>query len=265
MNTNDQTALVTGSSSGIGQEFARQLHRRGYRVILVARRADRLVNLADEFNAVRPNSAEVLVADLAIQGSSDGGLDKVCKYVQDHRIDVLVNNAGRGSFGYFEALPLSGEQEMIALNITASSSLFHAVIPQMKSRRSGKLVSVASVAAFQPLPYMATYAATKAFNFVHTMALREELRSFGISVLTVCPGPTATEFGGVARVPGTLTGMNRDSVEEVVGQALGALDRNKPFIVPCFRSWLMAMGSRVAHVSLTTRIVERVLGRVLPK
>ncbi len=254
-NFQDKVALITGASSGIGAEFARQLHARGAKVLLVARRVEKLQALCEELLQRRSNSAEVLVTDL----TSRSGLNQLCAYITTHTVDVLVNNAGLGSFGYFEQIPIEREHEIFALNIEATVLLAHAVIPQMKKRGSGALVSVSSIAAFQPLPYMSTYAASKAFNFIHSMGLREELRAFGVRALTLCPGPTATEFGGVARIPGKMTGIKRDSVESVVRQTLYALDRNRSFVVTGIRSKLLYGLMCICPWIVSTRVAGRVL------
>lgn len=252
-------ALVTGASSGIGEEFAKQLHNRNYSVVLVARRVERLLQLAQQLNQQRPDSALVLQADLLLED----GCKRVENYIRTNEVHLLVNNAGRGSFGYFEEIALQSELEMVQLNINATLRLASAVIPQMKQRRNGAIVSVSSVAGFQPLPYMATYAATKAFNLQHSLALREELRPFGVKVLVVCPGPTATEFGGVARVPGEFTNLKRDDVRAVVAQSINALFANSGFVVPCFRSWCMSLASRFLPRLLSTKLARYALSGAL--
>ena len=252
-------ALITGASSGIGLEFARQLHRAGVSLTLVARRADVLRELCDELNAVQIGSAAAVAADLT-DGAS---LQKVLDSIRGRRIDILVNNAGRGSFGYFETLNIEDEIAEVTLNISATLRLAHAVIPQMKARRMGAIISLSSVAGFQPIPYMATYCGTKAFNFFHSMALRHELKEFGVRVVTVCPGPTETEFSGVARVPGHFTGVGRDGVQQVVAESLRALRSNKAFVVTGFRSKLMAFGSRFAPKEFSTWVTKKMLASAL--
>jgi uncharacterized protein len=250
------TVLITGASSGIGAEFARQFHARGAELVLVARRVERLQQLADGFNQARPASARLIATDL----TKTEGLKRLVDFISQNQIDVLVNNAGRGSFGCFESLPLEEEIEMVNLNICATLTLSHAVIPQMKSRKSGAIISLSSIAAFQPLPFMATYAATKAFNFVHSLALHFELASFGVKVLTVCPGPTGTEFGGVARAPGKLTATARDRVVDVVSQSLRALDGGSAWVVPgSWRSSCMSVFSRFLPKQFTAWLLGKIL------
>ena len=258
---NGKTALITGGSAGIGAEFARQLHRRGCNVWLVARRAENLAALAGELNSVRAGSARFDVVDLA----SREDLAALCAAIPARTVDILINNAGRGSFGHFETITPETEAELIATNVLASTLIAHAVIPQMKTRRSGAILSVSSVAGFQPLPYMATYSATKAFNLVQALALRHELRPFGIRIVTLCPGPTETEFAGVARIEGHITGSKRDPVEFVVREGLRALERDRAFIVPGIRSALMRLGSRLLPIDFTTWVCEKMLRGALPK
>lgn len=262
-----QTALITGASSGIGAGYAVALHRRGAKVVLVARRETQLRSIADTLNAQRPDSASVVVADLGRREGSASvwGVFELAEYIRKHRVDMLVNNAGRGSFGYFADQRIEDEVQMVELNVLAPIMLTSAVLPQMKERRAGAIVHVSSIAAFQPLPYMTTYAATKVFNYFFSMGLRYEARSFGIRVLAVCPGPTATEFGGVARVPGTVTGMFRDTVADVVEESLSSLARDRARVVTGWRSKFMALSSSVFPAPFTAAIVARLLAGVLRK
>jgi uncharacterized protein len=257
-----EKVLITGASSGIGKEFAMQCHQRGASVVLVARRTELLAELAASLLNKRPNSVEVISADLS---KFDG--EASCRTIEDYLsscdVSLLVNNAGKGSFGYFDSLPVEREQEMIDLNVTAVMRLTRAVLPGMKRRGTGGIITLSSVAAFQPLPYMATYAATKAFDFFFAMGLWAETKGYGIRSLIVCPGPTQTEFAGVARVPGTATDMYRDSVTMVVEQSMRAFEKGQVFVVPGIRSRFMAYASRILPATISSRIVERTLAPVL--
>lgn len=257
-----KVALITGGSAGIGAEFARQLHARGCDVWLIARRAENLEALATELNTVRPGSATFDTVDLS---KRNGELDRLLELIPARTVDILINNAGRGSFGYLDTIEREIEAELIATNVLASTLIVHAVIPQMKTRRAGAILSVSSVAGFQPLPYMATYSGSKAFNIVQALALRHELRPFGIRVVALCPGPTETEFAGVARIEGHITGSRRDSVEFVVQEAIAALEKDRPFIVPGVRSALMSLGSRLFPRDFTTWVCEKMLRGALPR
>lgn len=247
--------LISGASAGIGAEFAGQLHTLGANLVLVARRTEILERMCRDFNNARSASAQFISADLC----DARDLNRVTAFIKANRVDVLINNAGFGSFNYFDQLDVEHEIKMVQLNIVAYLRLTHAVLGQMKERRSGAILNVSSIAGFQPLPFMATYAGTKAFDLFHSLALSYELEEFGIKVLAVCPGPTATEFFGVARVPGTITGVGRDSVQLVVGRSLAALRADQKLVVTGFRSKLMAFGSRFFPLRLTTRLTARFL------
>lgn len=252
-------AVITGASAGLGYEFAKQLHQLGCKVVLIARRQDLLEQLANELNAKRPDSASFISADL----TNEADIQPILSLLRNDSVDILVNNAGRGSFGYFEQIDLETELQLIALNIVVPTKLSHAVIPQMKSRSSGAIVNVSSVAGIQPLPYMSTYAGTKAFDLFHSVGLWGELRPFNIRVLAVCPGPVATEFGGVARVPGTWTGGKRDTPYSVVKESLEALAQDRATVVPGIKAKLMILAITFLPRALTTKIVGKMLKQVL--
>jgi uncharacterized protein len=258
MNIKDRIVLITGASSGIGAAFADEFHERGAKVVLVARREAKLQEICSRLNSLRPNSAEYIVSDLA-----GGKIEGLLEYIQSNQIEILVNNAGRGSFGYFESIPLDSELEMVALNITSTVRLAHAVIPQMKARRSGAIISLSSIAGFEPLPYMSTYAATKAFNLYHTLGLRHELAPFNVRALAVCPGPVDTEFGGVARVPGKFTGLARDSAQAVAKESIRALMKNKAYVVPCLQAKLMWFFVSLVPKTVSTYFTGKILKSTL--
>ncbi|MDC0358832.1 SDR family NAD(P)-dependent oxidoreductase [Oligoflexia bacterium] len=268
MQLNNKNILITGASSGIGAEFASQFHALGANVILAARRGDLLKQSADKFNSTRSGSAKDLVVDLTKGGQDiEGGawgISELVEFAKAEKIDILVNNAGRGSFGPFDTLNIDSEVEMVTLNIEATMRLAHAVIPYMKENRAGAIISIASIAAFQPLPFMATYAATKAFNFTHALGLRHELAEHGVKVITVCPGPVATEFGGVARVPGQVTGISRSAVEKVVGESIAALKSDKSIVIPCARGKLLSLPSRLLPTNFATWLAAKLLKSSLP-
>ncbi len=256
-----QTALITGASAGIGQEFARQLHSNGYNLILVARRHDRLEALCEEFNSQRSQSAEFVVADLSTQDS--GNLRDIEKLISHRQIDLLVNNAGFGSFGALSELELVREEQMVLLNCVAPLRLTHAVLPQMRERQSGAIITLSSLGGLQPLPYMSTYSATKAFDLFFSLGLHYELKGEGISVLAVCPGQTETEFGEVARGPGDDLGVEGDQVRPVVHDSLRALEKRKAFVVPGSKArkiyWLL----RCLPLHLRSRLLARMMRRSL--
>ena len=219
-------ALVTGASSGIGAEFARQLAHRGYDLVLVARRRDRLEQLASEVGG----NVEVIDADLSTQA----GVDAIASRLKRGDIDMLINNAGFGTNGEFSGLPLDRELQEIDVNVRALTQLCHAALVPMKEKRAGTIINVASTGAYQPVPYMATYAATKAYVLFLSEALHEEAKSYGVTVTCLCPGLTRTEFHDVANV-NTNTAMLRRgwaTPEKVVKSALRAAESGSAIAVP---------------------------------
>jgi short-subunit dehydrogenase len=246
-----EVALVTGASSGIGAEFAKQLSARGYEVILVARRTDRLARLADALDG----PAHVIECDLANDALSlrakvqASGLD----------VDLLVNNAGFGTYGRFAGIDAEREAEEVRVNCEALVTLTHAFLPSMIERRRGGVITVASTAGMQPLPYEAVYSATKAFARAFSDALATELRGSGVRVLCVNPGPVPTEWQQVAGhepdylppVPGKI------SAEQVARESLRAFERGRRTLIPGFViRWYMRINSP-APVSVKLRAVER--------
>lgn len=241
-------ALITGASAGLGIEFARQLSAKGHRLVLVARRKDRLEELAAKLgnaraaaiDLARPDSTERLVADLAASGES---------------VDLLVNNAGFGLWGKFAAQDAKRLREMIDLNIGALTDLTRAIVPQMIERGSGAILNVASTAAFQPGPGMAVYYATKSYVLSFTEALHEELKPHSVRVSCLCPGPTRTEFGEVAGFGehNILTKISMDAAE-VVRLGIAALERNKAVEVTGALNKIGAAGTRFVPRGVVRKI-----------
>jgi short-subunit dehydrogenase len=220
-------ALVTGASAGLGVEFARQLAKRGHRLVLVARRKERLDELAQELGNARSvtidlsksNAAARLMGDIEAKGET---------------VDLLVNNAGFGLIGRFAELDAVREREMIDLNVGTLTDLCRAVAPTMIARKSGAILNVASTAAFQAGPGMAVYFATKAFVLSLSEALHEELKPHGVKVSCLCPGPTRTEFGDVAGLRGKAgNAFHKLSMEAstVVRLGLDGLEKNRAIVV----------------------------------
>jgi uncharacterized protein len=244
-----QTALITGASSGIGEEFARQLAERGYELILVARRADRLDALAGELLV----KTHVVPCDLATDAESLPA--QVAEL--GVRVDLLVNNAGFGTHGRFWEIEERRDAEMVRLNCEAVVVLTRAFLPAMVERGNGGVIVIASTAGMQPMPYEATYGASKAFALAFTEALHAELRGTGVRALAVNPGPVPTEWQQVAGfddatgLPGTI------SAEQTVREALEAYDRGARSLVPgrIFR-WMMRAG-KLGPRAVQLRVVER--------
>jgi uncharacterized protein len=184
------TSLVTGASSGLGEQFARQLAARGSGLVLVARSADRLAALADELRARHPVSVTTVPADL----SRAEQVSRVAAHAAATQVDVLVNNAGFGTYGTFAGLDPGREHAEMMVNAVAVVDLAHAVLPSMLAHRRGGIITVASSIAFQPSPHHAVYGATKAFALAFSEALWAETRGTGVRILALCPGPVATGF-----------------------------------------------------------------------
>jgi short-subunit dehydrogenase len=240
--------LITGASAGLGVEFARQCVARGQEVVLVARRKDRLNRLAAEVG-----NAQVIAADLS-------ELDAPAKLFAELAsrglwAKVLINNAGFGLRGRFDALPLDRQLEMIDLNVRALTALTFFAVEEMAKRGGGAILNVASTAAFQPGPKMAVYFATKAFVLSFTEALHEEWKDRSIKVSALCPGPTRTEFGEVAGI-GTLGSFDRFSMEAapVVRAGLDGLERNQAVVIPGTTNKLGAWSTRFAPRSAVRRV-----------
>jgi short-subunit dehydrogenase len=247
--------FVTGASSGIGEEFARQFAERGHDLTIVARRLDRLEALAAELS----KKWKVAVTPLAADLSTDEGIAAAKSHLSNAGPWILVNNAGFGSRGRFVELDPARETQEVRLNVVALHELTAAVLPLCKQVGEGGLINVASTAAFQPVPYMSTYAATKAFVLHFTEGLAVELKGTGVRVQVLCPGATRTEFEDVAgEVPsrfGAMAAARAMSSEEVVHASLKAFDRNRTICVPGTTNALMINGARLAPRSAVRRLV----------
>jgi short-subunit dehydrogenase len=242
-----QTALVTGASSGIGEQFARQLAARGSDLVLVARRAERLEKLAAELDV----AAHVVPCDLVREAASLPG--QVAELGVE--IDLLVNNAGFGTYGRFEAIESGRDAEMVRLNCESVVTLTHAFVPGMVARGRGGVINMGSISGMQPLPYTATYAASKAFVRSFSDALAAELRGTGVRVLCVNPGQVPTEWQAVAgdtrHTPGII------DAEQAVAEALAAFERGARSLVPGWRIRWMMRAARLTPRPLQLRVTER--------
>lgn len=247
------TALVTGASGGIGEAFARELAARGASVVLVARRKDRLEALARELKRAHGVKAVAFSQDLTAAGAADALFKAAQK--KKLRIDLLVNNAGFGLGGDFAEQPPARVTEMLELNVVTLAALTRLFLPGMLERGRGGVVNVASTAAFQPLPYFAAYAASKAFVLSFSEALWEECRGRGVTVMALCPGATVTEFWSVAgleALPGSQT------PEQVVATALQGLDDGKSHVISGWMNYALAHVSRAVPREVVTRIAGRI-------
>ena len=253
--TETRTALITGASSGIGEELARLFAADGYRLVLVARSTDKLNELAREFLNAFKTETRVISADLGRPGAAA----EIVAQLDGAPVDVLVNNAGFGLFGAFAETPLDKELNMIQLNVVALTHLTKLLLPAMLARKSGRVLNVASTAAFQPGPLMAVYYATKAFVLSLSEALAEELRGTGVTVTCLCPGVTKTEFQQVAGVEDlTLNvGPLAMSAQAVAEAAYAGMAKGKRLVVPGVHNKIGAQSVRVSPRGLVLRLVRR--------
>lgn len=227
------TALITGASAGIGTTFAQELAARKTDLVLVARSEAKLQQLAQQLQQQYQIQVTVVAQDLTEPAAAKAIFTSVSQ--QGLTIDLLINNAGLGEYGDFAELDGEQQVKMIQLNVLALVDLTHHFLPEMRQRRSGSIINMASTAAFQPMPYFSVYAATKAFILSFSEALWAENKSYGVHVLAVCPGPTDTNFFQDAGFPDSLANIaaqNYTSKEVVVREALQALEKKQPSVVP---------------------------------
>ena len=249
-------SLITGASSGIGEVFARRLAARGRNVLLVARSEEKLITLCNELGRSNSIRAQHVALDLSLPDSSLRLFEESQK--RGLTIDLLVNNAGFGSFGDFAKADLPRELNMIDLNVKTLVELTYRFLAPMRERRQGAIINVASTAAFQAVPFMATYAATKAFVLSFSEALWEENRPFGIKVMALCPGVTDTNFFEAARgeKPPARTSQTPD---EVVETALRGLARGRSHVISGWANRAMMEAERLAPRALVTRMAGRMM------
>jgi len=246
------TVLITGASAGLGAEFARAYAARGDDLILVARRVERLEELAKELTAKHGVRAEVIAADLA---ATDAAATLIAEI--DRRalaVNLLINNAGFGARGAFVALDAAMQTRMIDLNCRTLVALCHAVLPGMIARRSGGILNIASTAAFQPGPWMAVYYASKAFVLSFSEALHEEVKAQGVRVATLCPGATKTEFGDVADMTSSTLFKFAGEPRQVMRDGMHALDGNRAVKVSGLANAVLAGSIRFTPRFLARRI-----------
>ncbi|MDQ6916120.1 MAG: SDR family oxidoreductase [Actinomycetota bacterium] len=228
----DSTALVTGASAGIGRELARELAARGHGVTLVARRADRLEELAGELRERHGVRAETIPADL----SHEAERDRVAVEVESRglTVEVMVNNAGFGIYVPFPASDRQRELQQVRLLVEAVVDFDARYVPGMVERGRGAVINMSSTAGFQPLPGNNTYAASKAFVLLHTEALHDELRGTGVTATAVCPGPVATEFqeSSDPAFADKLPKLVWRDPERVARDALRAVERGRRTVIP---------------------------------
>lgn len=256
--TNRNLALVTGASSGIGQAIAEQLAAEGSDLVVVARRRDRLEALAEELRASHGVTVDVLVADVTDPAQLATVEERLRQGTPP--VDLLVNNAGRGGHGPFAELPLDWQEGQIRLNVLAPVRLTHAALGGMLARGRGGVLNVSSIAGMQPMPYVATYSATKAYLSTFTHALHEEVRHHGVTVTNLLPGFTRTEFHPSAEIDRSIVPrLAWMSAEAVARSGLKAVAQGRAQCVPGFGYRVLSGISALTPWSLSRRVLGAVL------
>ena len=245
------TVLITGASAGIGLELARVFARNGYSLVLVARTASRLEDLAKE---LKPAPVQVIALDLTLPDAPEQVLRAAPK------VDVLVNNAGFGALGKFAELPLADQLNIMQLNMTALVSLCRLYLPGMLAAHQGRILNVASTAAFQPGPLMAIYYATKAFVLSFSEAIANELEGTGVTVTALCPGPTESEFQARAKMEnsGLVKGRKIMDARTVAEAGYRATLAGKTLEIPGVLNKLMAQSVRVSPRKMVVKLVRAI-------
>jgi short-subunit dehydrogenase len=257
---NGKWALVTGASAGIGAELARQLAACGAKLILTARRKDRLDALAAELTS-KGTEVRTVTADLndpaapqKIYDATEGaGLE----------VDILINNAGLGQFGAFHTSAVDQELAQVRVNCEAMVRLSRLFVPRMVERRRGWILILASTASFQPLPYFATYAASKAFDRFFALGLAAEVARYGVKVTALCPGPTESEFFQISRAK-AFERRGVQSTAEVVRQGINGLARGKRTVLPSAEGRFTSFIVRFLPITLITHFMAKIAGRHVP-
>lgn len=246
-------ALVTGASAGIGKALAAELARGGTHLVLTARRRDRLEELAQKLTAGRKILTKILVADLAEPGAPE----KIFQFTNEQGIEIelLINNAGFGAYGEFQTRETQRLIAMVQVNCAAVVHLTRLYLTGMVARRHGDVMILASTAAFQAVPYLSTYAATKAFDLLFAEGLAEEMKPHGVRVCALCPGSTESEFAEVAGQTHLAASMrHRETAEKVARTGLRALAAGKSYVVSGAGNYLGVQSQRLATRRLVTRV-----------
>jgi uncharacterized protein len=249
-------ALVTGASAGIGKALAEELAAGGTNLVLTARRTDRLEELARKLAGAHKIRAEIFAADLAQADAPK----QIFNFTQRRlpQIDLLINNAGFGAYCEFPAVDRHRLLDMVQVNCSAVVHLSHLFLPQMIQRRSGDILIVASTASFQAVPYISTYAATKAFDLLFAEGLAEEMKPHGIRVCALCPGSTESEFREVAN-QAQVPAANRpqESANKVARVGLRALAAGRSSVISGTKNYLGAQVQRLLPRRLVTSVAAR--------
>jgi uncharacterized protein len=249
-------ALVTGASAGIGKALAEELARGGTHLVLTARRRERLEELAQNLTAVHKIQTKILSADLAHPGAP-GEIFLFTKEL-GIEIELLINNAGFGAYGEFPTVEMSRLLDMVQVNCSAVVHLTRLYLPEMVTRGRGDVLIVASTASFQSVPYISTYAATKAFDLLFAEGLAEEMKPHGVRVCALCPGSTESEFAEVAgQTHVAATRANRETAEKVARTGLRALAAGKSYVISGLGNYLGVVGQRLVSRRFVAGVAAR--------
>jgi len=252
-----KSTLITGASSGIGEAFARRLASEGHNLVLVARSEKILHELCDELMLKHQITAHYVATDLTAYGAHEELFKETERF--GFEIDWLINNAGFGAMGDFAGLEITRAMDMISLNVSALVSLTHLYLPGMRKRGSGKIINVSSAAGFQPIPFMAVYAATKSFVTSFSEAIAEENRPYGIQVLALCPGSTKTNFFKASEIERPMQVKGQQTADQVVDTGLKAIRSGRTKAVSGLTNFIGALIGKHAPNALTTRAIGRAL------
>jgi short-subunit dehydrogenase len=248
----DAKIVVTGASSGIGTELARELARRGYPLLLVARRKERLEDLAADLRDKHAIGVDVMALDLA----DSAARAELSDHIASTAVAGLCNSAGFGTSGRFHTLPIEREREEVSLNALALMEFTHAALPGMIDRGVGAVLNIASIAAFQPMPGMAVYSATKAFVQTFSEAVHEELHGTGVSCTALCPGPVPTEWANIADAQQWSIGIAQVSPVDVAKAAITGMVEGRRSVVPGLFPKAVSLGGRFAPRSLLLPVLR---------
>jgi len=253
----DRWALVTGASAGIGKALAEELASGGTHLLLTARRGDRLLELAKQLRSKHKISAEIFEADL----SKPSAPEEIFQFTKEKGIavDVLINNAGFGQYGELPSIEPQRLLDMVQVNCGAVLHLTRLFLPEMVARRRGDVLIVASTVAFQAVPYISTYAATKVFDLFLAEGLAEEMKPYGVRVCALCPGTTTSEFHDVAGHPSHAR-RRSETAEKVARTGLRALASGKSCVISGLGNYLGAQSQRFVPRRVVTRIAANMLG-----
>ncbi len=255
-----ETSLITGASGGLGEEFAKLCAADKMNVVLVARGEEALKTLAAELEKAHGITATVIAKDLSLPNAAAEIVETLKK--KSIHIDMLINNAGFGSYGAFHKTDFAQEKMMLEVNVTALTELTKLLLPAMVAKKSGKILNVASTAAFQPGPLMAVYYATKAYVLSFSEGIARELKGTGVTVTCLCPGPTKTQFAKTAHMESSR--LFKGSVMDAPTVALrgySALCAGKKLVVPGIRNRVGAFATRFVPISFAAMVAEKVQGK----